>query len=285
MGHLNWLAPSAAVVLCLGVSLTPAGGPPSLETVTMNDVPCGPEGTATSAGGKALNRLKNRFTFPKPEDMDSTVSLAAMLAPGADLTRFNSGKAATIRGFVIKVSHGGISHGESCNCKSQKASEVDIHIDIGLTPNAPPRQRVVAEITHRLRLLKGMETPPVDWSKAKIEQEFEGQFVEISGWLMFDTAHVNQAENTNPGNPGNFRATSWELHPVTAIKKVNPPKKPLTPASLNIGPLQEAHAEQVRDDKRALDALRALREDALKGFSAEELKEIEEEAKERQEKK
>ena len=36
---------------------------------------------------RELNRLKNRVTAPNDSDINSTVTLAAMLAPGDDRTR------------------------------------------------------------------------------------------------------------------------------------------------------------------------------------------------------
>jgi len=44
-----------------------------------------------------------------------------------------------------------------------------------------------------------------------------GQRVRFEGWLMFDIEHDEESENTSPGRPVNWRATAWELHPVTAI--------------------------------------------------------------------
>jgi hypothetical protein len=35
--------------------------------------------------------------------------------------------------------------------------------------------------------------------------------------MLFDTEHVGESENTAPGSPGNWRATAWEIHPVTGI--------------------------------------------------------------------
>ena len=43
------------------------------------------------------------------------------------------------------------------------------------------------------------------------------------GWLFFDSEHTNAAENTNPGNASNWRATAWELHPVTSFSIVPKP--------------------------------------------------------------
>jgi hypothetical protein len=44
-----------------------------------------------------------------------------------------------------------------------------------------------------------------------------GHWCEFEGWLYFDVDHDEEAENTNPQRPANWRATSWEIHPVTKI--------------------------------------------------------------------
>jgi hypothetical protein len=267
-------------VLAVLVPITPAGGPQDLTVIRLNDMDCGPEGTAKSEARKALNRLKNRFSLPKDDDIDPLVSLEAMLALGPDLDRFSPKKAATIRGFVVKVSFGGIEFGETCNCESKKKNEVDTHIDIAMHPDAPPNQHVIVEITQRLRLLKKMQDPTVDWSTEKIKEQFEGRWVEVTGWLMFDREHVRQAENTQPGNPKNWRATCWELHPVTNIKRLDAaPDEAAGFQPRSFAALQRMHAAHVLRSKNGMEALAKLQEEALKGFSAEARKEMEEEGK------
>jgi hypothetical protein len=77
---------------------------------------CPEEGSANSSDPiKALNGLKNRNSAPTDADLDPFVSLAALMAPGPDYTRFDEKKGATIRGFVREVKVGGK---ESCNCKA-----------------------------------------------------------------------------------------------------------------------------------------------------------------------
>src|SRR5262249_49423373 len=67
------------------------------------------------------------------------------------------------------------------------------------------------------------------------------KFVEVTGWLLFDSAHVHEAENTNPGGRHNFRATCWEIHPITDLKVVQP----------------TAVAELARSHKRVVDLQKA----------------------------
>ena len=37
----------------------------------------------------------------------------------------------------------------------------------------------------------------------------------FEGWLLYDTHHAAESENNAPGHPDNWRATAWEIHPIT----------------------------------------------------------------------
>ncbi len=191
----------------------------NLDTITLNGRPCPPEGDARSPDVKDLNRLKNRYHTPVASDIDPTVTLTAMVAPGDDETRFDNKSAATITGFVLKVLEGSV---ESCNCQAKAANERDTHIQLTLSEGADRTQAVIVEVTPRTRLLH-QKAGANDWTTAALERDIQGKWVEISGWLMFDFEHVGEAENTNPGGAHNVRATAWEIHPVTAIKVLDSP--------------------------------------------------------------
>jgi hypothetical protein len=75
--------------------------------------------------------------------------------------------------------------------------------------------RVVVEVTPRLR--EKIKADGVDWSTKALRSKLLGRWVTFTGWLLFDEEHASQAENTNPGRPRNWRATAWEIHPVTQI--------------------------------------------------------------------
>jgi hypothetical protein len=246
-----------------------------LKTIKLNDMDCGPEGTATSEAGKALNSLKNRYKAPTEEEIDPEVSLPAMLAPGYDRTRFDSKKAATIHGYVVRVMMGG--RAETCNCGATKPDERDTHIEIALHKDAPEIQRVIVEVTPRGRKVNGAK-----WSTKALKKAFEGKWVEVTGWLMFDEIHRNQAENTNPGGKRNWRATCWEIHPISAIKVVKEPPKPLAafqPTSFRA--MQRTHAAHVTATARARDAIQKRNDVALSKFDKKELEEAENESKDR----
>jgi hypothetical protein len=171
-------------------------------------------GSAKSALFKALNPQKNRSKVPTNADIDHSVTLSAMLAPGDDHGRFDSAKAAEIVGFVFHAKPGGK---ETTNCGVGDPRHRDTHIEIVASPtDTLGRQRVIVEVTPRWRaaeLLLGN-----DWSTANLHHSIEGEWVRVRGWLFFDVEHSGKAENTAPGNPTNWRATAWELHPVTSIQ-------------------------------------------------------------------
>jgi hypothetical protein len=236
---------------------------------------CPPEGTATSTKGKTLNRLKNRLTAPDEDTIDPEVSLTAMLAPGRDVNRFDQEKGARITAFVVDVKPGGVA--ETCNCGATDLIDMDTHIELGLSAESEPTQRVIVEVTPRLRKQMGES-----WSTPQLQQKFKKQWVEVTGWLMFDVMHVKEAENTHPGGKKNWRATCWEIHPVTSIKVLDSPPDAL--AALKPGTfkaLHAAHAAHVATDPKAQAAIEKRNEKLLSEFDKKELEEAEEENKKR----
>lgn len=160
----------------------------------------------------ALNELKNRYHAPTDAQLDSSVTLARMLDPGDDTGRFDDGRGALIEGWVDRVRVGGI---ETVNCHARTTQYRDTHIEVSLAMGAGETQRVIVEVTPRWRA--AMAARGVDWSTHALEQLLTGKRVRFRGWLLFDREHVANAENTNPGNASNWRATVWEIHPVTQI--------------------------------------------------------------------
>jgi hypothetical protein len=242
-----------------------------------NGTNCGPEGTAESAPVKELNRHKNRNSAPTQDAIDPLVSLVAMLAPGADDNRFDAEKGATITGLVIDVKKGGLA--ESCNCGATDLIDMDTHIELSLAAGAAPNQRVIVEVTPRLR--KQMKEQGKNWSTAALHQSLKGKWVKFTGWLMFDFIHADKSENTSPGNPANFRATAWEIHPVTSFEILDgPPEGVAAFQPTSFAALQGAHALHVQQDARTKDLIKKRNDARLEQLTEKERKEKEDEQKE-----
>ncbi len=162
---------------------------------------------------QALNVLMNRYIAPTTAEMAPGITLAAMLAAGNDSNRFRSDQGAEIVGVVTDVEFGGT---ETANCEATSRSYNDTRIRIALTRDAPENKRVVVEVTPRWR--EAMTAVDVNWGTAALVETLIGRRVRVGGWMLFDTEHAQQSENTNPGNPKNARATAWEIHPVTTLE-------------------------------------------------------------------
>lgn len=177
---------------------------------------CPPEGDAMSARIGELNKLKNRFSAPRESDFIEDITLDKILELGEDRDRWSNDKAARIKGYIYDVKSGGV---ETCNCKEREDQDKDTHIEIVADPMQTSKtKRMVIEVTPRMRDI--MEHNGEDWSTRALRDRLLGRWVEVEGWLLFDDEHEMNAENTNPGRPRNWRATAWELHPLTNIKVV-----------------------------------------------------------------
>ena len=170
---------------------------------------CPPSGISLTAGKAALSRLKNRDAAPRAEDFDPRVTLSSLLEPGDDRARWQSERAARIEGYVVAV---GQARVESANCFARR----DVHIDVAARPDAPPAERLILEVTPRGRDAARLRGE--DWSADALRRTLTGRPCRFEGWLLFDTEHADEAENTAPRRPGNWRATAWEIHPVTRIE-------------------------------------------------------------------
>lgn len=200
-GHRRPFA-SAALAVLLAECTTPVLAQPQT---------CPLQGDAKQSLAKELNPYKNRENAPPVAKINAAATIKAVLAPGNDLNRWGRDEGAIFEGVVVGVKVGGI---ESVNCHAKDAAHRDTHIELALAPDAPERQRVIVEITPRWRAKMAVIS---DWSTAALKKRLTGKRVRIIGWLFDDLEHKAEAENTNPGGARNWRATIWEIHPITGI--------------------------------------------------------------------
>jgi hypothetical protein len=171
---------------------------------------CPSEGIALTGRARHLHRLKNRTASPQPADYDTTVTLEKLLAPGDDTNRWSTNLAARVEGEVIDVAYAG---SEATNCFDPRRR--DVHILIATRKGAAKSEHVVLEVTPPLAEMAAEQG--LDWREQSLHSELVGHWVQFEGWLYFDVGHAEESENTAPGNPENWRATAWEIHPVTKI--------------------------------------------------------------------
>lgn len=171
---------------------------------------CPGTGIAITSRQRQLHRLKNRTALPQAADIDPRVTLDALLQPGNDTDRWSTDRAARVQGLVIDVAYAG---SEAANCFNP--CRRDIHILIATRREAPKNEHVVLEVTPNF--YDWASDWGIDWSEQTLQAQLVGRWCEFEGWLYFDAGHAEESENIAPGNPENWRATAWEVHPITKI--------------------------------------------------------------------
>lgn len=171
---------------------------------------CPNAGIALTSRARELHRLKNRTAMPQAADFDARVTLDEMLRPGDDTNRWSTNRAARVQGLVIDVAY---ARPEATNCFSP--CRRDLHILIAQRKEARKNEQVVLEVTPNLREWAARQG--IDWSEETLRSQLVGHWCEFEGWLYFDVGHAEESENIAAHNPQNWRATAWEIHPVTKI--------------------------------------------------------------------
>jgi uncharacterized protein YgiM (DUF1202 family) len=174
---------------------------------------CPLEGSAVQDHRKESNRKKNRITAPGQADIDTAVTIAALLRSGDDANRWSDARAASIVAYVVDVKKGGE---ETVNCGETDIRYRDTHLDVVQSPDDRRKiVRVIAEVTPRWRAY--MQQQGENWSTPALKQRLQGRWVRFTGWIFWDFEHADEAEHTNAGGDRNWRATAWEIHPITEI--------------------------------------------------------------------
>ena len=158
------------------------------------------DGTLPSVREQGLNVRKNRSKIPTNP---STMTLA-QLVKAKEETDLNFNKAVTVRGYVAHVKPGEV---ETCNC--YKPDVLDVHIEV-VSKEADKDNKnkyVIFEITPKFESKLG------DAAGAK---SMEDHWVTFTGYLTYDYLHRGQSYNRKH-KASNWRATAWEVHPVTSL--------------------------------------------------------------------
>ncbi|PYS25577.1 MAG: hypothetical protein DMF72_01345 [Acidobacteria bacterium] len=183
-------------------------------------------GTATSQKGIDLDVLKNRDNKATAPD---TITVAD-LARGSNDSAFPANKQVSVTGYVATVVSGGMP--ENCNCGRNDLR--DIHINIVTNPSEANDQSkyVVVEFTPRWEKNFGLDDSNYQKMLAAVRKDIQGKWIKFDGWTLYDSFHENASKSTNPNQKTctvpnekkcNWRATPWEVHPVTAYTKVSAP--------------------------------------------------------------
>ncbi|MDZ7880644.1 MAG: hypothetical protein U5L45_23415 [Saprospiraceae bacterium] len=184
----------------------------SQDIFTVDNQPCGLEGSAKRINDKQLNRLKNRSIAPTTAQINGNFNWISLSDRADDRSKFSTQNGAILTGYVLRVS---MSAAETCNCNSKTPEFRDTHIVI--TPDATQTgvlNQVVIEITPRMRAV--MKARGIDWSQEAL-RKLRGKMIEVEGWLFYDYNHGDQSAKVRQKTRGVTRSTAWEIHPITRL--------------------------------------------------------------------
>lgn len=183
--------------------------------VSGSTVSCGPHGSETDTKSKdyTMNPKKNRYDTPSAPDFNNNLSLSDLIGPNAKQGAFTEGQAIVIEGYVDTVKAGEM---ESCNCDTKDADFLDTHIELVPTKGDHNSHDIlIVEVTPRMRMIQ--HNNGIYWSTDTLKKTLYHHKVRITGWLMYDWAHITENWADAPKGKKNWRASCWEVHPITRI--------------------------------------------------------------------
>jgi hypothetical protein len=129
---------------------------------------------------------------------------------------FYPNMAVELTGYVARVAEGGLQ--ESCNCHRKDLRDLQFEIVADESEVGDTRKYVILEISPRWEQKLGFDDSNYEAMQTSLKNQIEGKWVTFTGWMFYDSAHVDQSESTAPAKSRNWRATPWEIHPVTSYK-------------------------------------------------------------------
>ena len=171
--------------------------------------PCPKSGSATTQKQKQLNVAKNKSVTVSSSMTPRFMLLDSMISgtKQEDKDWFTVGDYIVTEGFLINAIEEGP---ESCNCGNAdaKLKTGDVHMYLGLTKTAKPKDCVIIEITpafkKKFSSYENFLTP-----KKKIR---------VTGFLLYDFIHRRDAKMTCTNCGKAWRNNCWEIHPITKIE-------------------------------------------------------------------
>ena len=196
-----------AVISLLLATLNVTGQAPCLMGTSYRECPaCG---TAKSVKAQRDNVLKNR------DESATNVRVLTVdyIRNPLNNDSFYPNMAVEVSGYVAKVTGGSV--GESSNCGRKDLRGIHIYIVGRWTEETNQNKYVVVEISPRWQKKLGLDDSNFQNMLKTLKEQMQKKWVRFRGWMFYDSVHIDQSESTNPGNTWNWRATPWEIHPVT----------------------------------------------------------------------
>jgi len=122
---------------------------------------------------------------------------------------------------ISVVRHGGFK--ESCNCNREDLRDIHINVVAAESEKDDETKYVIVEFSPRWEKKFDLDDSDYNAMLQTVKGQIEGKWVKSEGYMLYDYFHANASESLRPGKAGNWRATPWEVHPVTTYTVVPQP--------------------------------------------------------------
>jgi hypothetical protein len=170
-----------------------------------------------TAQHRYLDEQKNRTDIPahyEPLAFPEFLALPAVperyTAPDWDTVRVQTQRGVSLEGYIAEVirARDGATYG-----RPREQGDLHVHLRAARQPRCGVgglrNQQIVTEVTPHF------QPPTTGWSYEALLDLCQRQArVRISGWLLHDYQHIRDI--------GAWRASAWEIHPVTNIEVWDP---------------------------------------------------------------
>jgi peptidoglycan hydrolase-like protein with peptidoglycan-binding domain len=180
---------------------------------------CQPNAAETDLG-KESAALRKRTSPPTGADVDQGVNIQDLTALGDDRSQWSEQNGAVLQAYVAGVRDVAV---DPEYCLTHNPALLDTELELTAKPGESTY--VIGDITPQMR--KKAARHGANWSTATLRQALLGKFVTVSGWLLYDSHHLQPAANAD--DAGTWRAMAWEIAPVTSIELQKSPALPDAP--------------------------------------------------------
>lgn len=184
-------------------------------------------GSAKTQSFRDLNVLKNR---DDAATNTQEVTVAEIRKKANDSGHFDPKQQVSLTAFVASLDKGGFE--ESCNCGRDDLRDIHINVVASEAEKNDKTKFVVVEITPRWQEKFGMNRSDYDAMLESVKTQILHKRVKFEGWMLRDIAHLTESKTTaakgtpvctdkkGEPKPCIWRATAWEVHPVTKFTVV-----------------------------------------------------------------
>lgn len=204
-------------------------GEPDLFAMDMNVdgkmVECLPMGTTHDVNRQKMYAKKARYRTPRTF---TTLQLADVVnAPNDMPEEWYEGMPVELTAYAVKIFLN--PRGEGCNCSKSSVNyntstdawaDTRIYLTLKCDEFSDTSSYLLGEVSPRIKQLQALKGN--NFSTSSLEENFEGQWVKVRGYLFYDCEHED--ESTNNGarrkthKTNTNRLTGWEIHPIISIE-------------------------------------------------------------------